>query len=630
MMNKIQARLEKKLQDDPVQFWLDLTAQLIVVISFALVVLLYLAQRSFWADEATLAQSITTRNLSNLTATILKHRQSAPVLYVYIVKIITLIGKNNEFFLRIYSFFAYAGSVWLVYRILKDSFKSRFAWLGTAFLSSMMIMLYFANEFKQYMGDAFTVLLVIYLYHAYVQKKMSLFKLLVLYAVLQWLSFPAIFYIGGVALYIFLESIVQKDRSRTKTTVLGSILIIASFVTQYFYWLKESSANPDLVEHWESYRFPIIPTSLGDLIDASRLFYGMALNINQYPEVENVLKIFPALITILVAIGVLSVLKTRQPVALVIILGTAVMMVASFIGMYPFHPRLCLFMYPIFAIFAVLALELAISIARPAALKTGLSIAFVLLIVLGNANSASYFQAENRLRLYEESKSLILYVDQHIQPHEIVYFHGADMNYKYLYGYDTEHIGVQVDDAVNNVFLGGIPAASGPRDSYDRFLESDAYIILSHLDPEGFQEMIEPVLETGYTELILNVAQTPLYFHTPNLSSVKTKASLEVLGTASNGQQLYGQVRIHNTGPSILNASDLPPLVLASRSVESLTVNLDRKNIAPGESIILDWSIPLENLDQDFDLQLRYDSFYWFDEIGLTPAWIQLDQVISR
>ena len=629
-MNKIQARLKTRLQENPFQFWLDLTAQLIVVVSFVLVVLLYMTQRSFWADEATLAQSISTRNLSNLTATILKHRQSAPVLYVYIVKIITLIGKNNEFFLRIYSFFAYAGSAWLVYRIQKDMLRTRLAWLGTAFLSSMMIMLYFANEFKQYMGDAFAVLLVIYLYHTHVQKKLSLFMLLLLYAVLQWLSFPAIFYIGGVAAYVFLESMLQKDWARLKTTILGSILIIASFAGQYFYWLKDSSSNPDLVEHWESYRFPIIPTQLSDFVDAARLFYGMALNINQYPRVENVLKIFPAVVTILVAIGILSVIKTRQPAAIIILLGTGIMMVASFIGMYPFHPRLCLFMYPIFAIFAVLALEFAISLASHSTLKSSLAVAFVLLIVLGNANSASYFKPDNRLRLYEESKPLLQYVDQWIEPDEIVYLHGADMNYKYLYGYDSEHIGVKVDDTVHNVFLGGIPAATGPKESYDRFLNTDAYIILSHLEPQGFHEKMSPVLEMGYTEMILNVAQTPLYFHTPSLSSVKTQVNLELLEVAVDGQQLAGKIKIQNTGRSILNAAALPEVVLASRTIQSFSMSLDRQDMTPGETLIVDWSIAMAELDQDFDLQLRNGSNYWFDEIGVQPIRIQLDQVTGR
>ena len=181
-------------------FFINILSLLVILVSLSIVVLLYATNRSLWADESTLAYSVTTRDLTNLTASVLKNRQSSPVLYLYIVKIITLIFENTPFFLRIYSFLAYVGTLILTYHLLKNMAKVKFPLVGSAFTASMMIMLYFANEFKQYMSDAFTVLLIIYLFHLYEQRKIDLLKLFFAYVVLTWLAFSAIFMIGGIAL----------------------------------------------------------------------------------------------------------------------------------------------------------------------------------------------------------------------------------------------------------------------------------------------------------------------------------------------------------------------------------------------------------------------------------------------
>lgn len=55
----------------------------------------YFYNRSLWADEAMLVSSICTRSFEELCATPLDWGQSAPIGYLYIVKILTSIGGGD-------------------------------------------------------------------------------------------------------------------------------------------------------------------------------------------------------------------------------------------------------------------------------------------------------------------------------------------------------------------------------------------------------------------------------------------------------------------------------------------------------------------------------------------------------
>ncbi len=607
---------------DRTRDWLNYFSIAIIVVSLVIVVLEYITNRSLWADEVTLAYSIVTRDLSNLTAKILKHRQSAPVLYVYIVKLLTMIGNNSEFWLRIYSFFAYLGMIFLTYRILRDLAKSQLPMIGAAYASSMMIMLYFANEFKQYMSDAFTVLLVIYLYERYLHKKITLPVLFFLYAILLWLSFPAIFFIGGISIIIFVRSIIQKNRKVFILSLTGSLVVIASFLWQYFAWLKKASEDPDLIEHWDIFRFPIIPTSIEDLIRAARLIYGLALNINDYPLVDNVFRVYPVVVVILVGIGVLSIFKKMNEAALVIISGTVVLMLASYIGKYPFHPRLILFMYPIIAILAVIAIEFMTGLFDRSKWRPLIAVILVLVLFSGNITSLSLFQPENRLRLNEESRPLVEYVKEYIAPDEYLYISGADMSLKYLNGYETLHIGTHIDPDFENIRYGNLVPGSEESIDLKEFTQSNSYLLISHANFEKIVSLVEPLVPYGYLEKVMDVAQTPLFYHARDLQSIKVAVEYELIDVHFENNKLSGVMIIHNIGKSYLNAAELPPLFLASRKRADFKVVVPEQDIKPGQSTRLDWEMEIKDASSEFDLQLMYQDQYWFDQLDIAPLLI--------
>lgn len=64
---------------------------IIVILGVGTSIYMNFVGRGLWLDEAMLAYSFTQRNLINLTTNILELNQSAPIGYLYIVKVITLL-----------------------------------------------------------------------------------------------------------------------------------------------------------------------------------------------------------------------------------------------------------------------------------------------------------------------------------------------------------------------------------------------------------------------------------------------------------------------------------------------------------------------------------------------------------
>jgi len=81
----------------------------IVVMSFIVIIIMYVKCRSLWLDEAFLAESVISRSWSELLIPPLSNDQSAPVLYVIFVKLIGQIFGYTEFSLRVFSLLAWIG-----------------------------------------------------------------------------------------------------------------------------------------------------------------------------------------------------------------------------------------------------------------------------------------------------------------------------------------------------------------------------------------------------------------------------------------------------------------------------------------------------------------------------------------
>jgi uncharacterized membrane protein len=128
----------------------------------------YYTTRSLWLDEAALAVSLTNMELWTAPySAFVEYSQSAPLLYLYIVKAITLAFGNSETTLRVFSLFSYLAMLAVLYRLCADALHIRHPLACVAFVACLPILTRYANEFKPYMCDCLAVLCVLYAFHLY-------------------------------------------------------------------------------------------------------------------------------------------------------------------------------------------------------------------------------------------------------------------------------------------------------------------------------------------------------------------------------------------------------------------------------------------------------------------------------
>ncbi len=222
----------------------------------------YLYHRSLWVDEARLASSIVNRTLWTLTASPLDAGQSAPVGYLYVVKLLSLAFGTGEAALRLWSLLSFFGCVIVFHRILRQVVKTDYRLYYTALLAVLPVYIYYGNELKPYMSDCFFVLLAIWLYGLYQGRRCGLGALTAAYALLLWFSFAAVFYIAGgmilIGLGMLRESVRDEDgRKRFLRALPYCFLVLISFIANYVFWLSATSGNAEGQGYWALVRFQI-------------------------------------------------------------------------------------------------------------------------------------------------------------------------------------------------------------------------------------------------------------------------------------------------------------------------------------------------------------------------------------
>lgn len=154
----------------------DVAGMLIVLAGLCVSILMNCAGRSLWLDEAMLAFSFSKRSLLNLTWGVFEWEQSAPVLYLYCVKLLTLVFGNTEAVLRSFSIISYVVVLFLSGCVAKWLFGIKYPVLVSAFLANMNFILKYSNEFKQYLSECIWVLLVLLVYYLYKEKGLAWWK----------------------------------------------------------------------------------------------------------------------------------------------------------------------------------------------------------------------------------------------------------------------------------------------------------------------------------------------------------------------------------------------------------------------------------------------------------------------
>ena len=297
--------------------------------------------RSLWLDEAMLVKSILTRNLGTLALSPLDFGQSAPIGYLYIVKILTLIFGKSEAVLRLWSLATGIGSIFMFYLMIRDCVKKHHALVFTAVFSLCGYYIKYSNEAKQYMSENFFCLLAMYLWQLHSNKKVSTTKLIVFYSIMIWFSFTAVFFIAACIIFLCLSTIKRLKSEKDGRCVLDLCkcgIVFVSFCVNYIFWLSKTSGNAGDKAYWDILRF----SSLIKSVPQIKSMIWQFIVVNKYLFLIFCVMFFIYLFAALKGFD-------RSKIYFPFCLAAVLMLIASSLGFYPIQQRLV----QVFTIFLV-------------------------------------------------------------------------------------------------------------------------------------------------------------------------------------------------------------------------------------------------------------------------------------
>jgi hypothetical protein len=483
---------EKEMKENKFENTFILISIAIIAMSFIVRIIMYIKCRSFWVDEAALAENIVSRNWLELLATPLINGQSAPVLYVIAVKAIGSIFEYSEFSLRIFSFFSLIGLLICEAIFLRKIFN--FNNCRIAFVLAMSALLpsyiWYSNEFKPYMSDAFFVVLTLLLYFYYTQCKIKLPVLIVIYILILGFSSPAVFFIGGTLLFEFISAILNKNKKQMLCIAISGITILAIFALYYHWWMQPVSEF--MKTYWDNY-------------DKKRNIAGRIMLIFSANKERSGYIFYFWLFVPFASLGIYSLCKSKNKIACSLILSLLFAFLASSIGKWPLNGRLWLFLPAIVLIFTPIGADIVLNKTKHRKIMSviGLSILLIVTVYL-SANCLRF--AKHRMYFHRsEINPLISYVQENIKYDEKLYVYPVAIHaFRYKNGYNATKIGKVAD---NNIIYG--------KETNDLHLileNKKTYLLFSHSNFDEIEGGLADLQKYGTLTEVLNMYDTPLYY----------------------------------------------------------------------------------------------------------------------
>ena len=428
---------------------LDLAWWGIILLGIVLRLRQYLVNRSFWADEASLAFNIVNRNYSELT-NLLDYQQAAPVGFLFIEKTFVRIFGNYDFVLRLFPLFSGILAIYLLYKIVRENigFAGSYA-LGLFSISWGLV--YYSSELKQYSSDVMIALLLVFLTLACISEnanKLNFVCLCLAGAIAIWVSHPSVFILVGVGIVLVLENILRRRYVPWMWIFTIGFVFLGSFYLEYVISLRNIIEEGFLVEYWEKAYLPMPPwNSFGWFVKMYRSFLATGLHIHK-----------GMYFTVLVFgfIGSLSLFMRKRNLSLLLLIPVLVTLIASALQLYPFMHRFILFLLPfamlliaegirfLYSIVSKWNKMLAIIVSSiPVAISLWLMVPVAFWIFLEPINT--------------NFRTVVEYVAGKREPSDIVYvYHSSDPVFNYyapLYGLDNGKIIVGFETTRRNLAL---------------------------------------------------------------------------------------------------------------------------------------------------------------------------------
>ena len=300
----------------------------------------YLFDRSLWLDESLLALNIIRRSPTELLKP-LDHAQGAPIGFLWLEKLAVHSLGPGEMTLRLVPFLAGLGSIFLFVMVARRFLTPGAVLIAVALFSFCSPLIYYSSEAKQYSIDVAVALLLYLMSSPMLEFQLGTMRVIALSlagAFAIWLSHPAAFVLAGMGLISFWISTRKNEWRILLKICLVLTVWSCSFLVFYLVSLRTLSHSRNLLNYWNSAFAPFPLSSLANAKWYVESFFG----IFSYP----VGLVFTGIAAVAAILGAIEIFAMDEGRCLLLVLPTALTLVASWLHRYPFQGRLLLFIVP--------------------------------------------------------------------------------------------------------------------------------------------------------------------------------------------------------------------------------------------------------------------------------------------
>ena len=428
----LEARVMEKLKQQGRRLLLSQSLQwLLVGLGVGIRLIAYLYNRSLWRDEALLASNIETRSYAGLLQP-LDNQQAAPVGFLMLEHFVVQILGNSEYALRLVPLLAGIASLFLMRSVAKRSISPEAVPIALGFFAISEKVVYYSSEVKQYSTDV-AIALALILAAIEIRARTIRWRSAVLFgfagALAVWISHPSVFVLAGIGTTLFLSYCWRREWSNGLLVVAAALLWGISFAISYVAVLRETSHSDFLLTFWDGYG-AFAPAAASA---ASKAWWFISAFVKAFENPGGF--DWNVLAAIAFSLGLGSSFYYRSSKLLLLAAPIPFVLLAAFLGKYPFLDRLVLFLVP----FLLLLIAEGIRVAARRTWVAGFALGAALL-VHPIINAAVNVRADPGR---EDIKPALAYVRSNWQEGDVLYVHYA---VKRLFKYYAGRTGFDEDD----------------------------------------------------------------------------------------------------------------------------------------------------------------------------------------
>lgn len=369
-------------------------------IPILLCLVVFMQNRSLFLDSLNLARNIGERSYVGFLSP-LSYEQSAPVLFLWLSKLLSSLLGVCQYCLRLLPLSAALGSLFFVRNVSKIFMRPLLGTIFIFWLGTHELFIRYATEYKQYMVDMFVTLLLIHLalrFRTYTKKNFLIVSGIGALAI--WLSMPSIFVLAGIVIFIFLENRTQRA---SLLPIVGMALLFAlSFAIQYYYILVPAIESTHMQNFHHSF-----------FLDGR--FWNMDALAHDFGLVESMIRMIVGKsavaiggMILLLLLGVYTALKQKKKEMILIVFPIVAAFGASYLSKYSILQRLMLFAMPLYMLWALVGLEWVIDRALQPKMYITKMVAFIcsLALIVGFAQKQGIRYFFDPLEIEENRKPI--------------------------------------------------------------------------------------------------------------------------------------------------------------------------------------------------------------------------------